>query len=193
MDHDEKRRTTLKALVGLAAIAPAAAYGRPLKESPLRTDRLRPPGAVREEDFAGHCIRCGRCVEVCPYHCVVPLDVRDGVNAGTPVVNVREVPCYLCMKCTDVCPTGALKPLPLEDTRMGLAIIDKDACAAWNGTALCRTCYSVCPLRDKAIVFDEMLPRVVDDVCTGCGVCVNACPVVQNDQGQKAIRVEPRS
>ena len=81
----------------------------------------------------------------------------------------------------------------LEDTRMGLAIIDKDACAAWNGTALCRTCYSVCPLRDKAIVFDEMLPRVVDDVCTGCGVCVNACPVVQNDQGQKAIRVEPRS
>lgn len=192
MAHDARRRTALRTLLGLSAAAPVAASAHSPTASPLRTDRLRPPGAVPEERFAGHCIRCGRCIEVCPYHCVLPLDVRDGVHAGTPVIEVRESPCYLCMKCPEVCPTGALTPLPMADTRMGLAVIDKQTCAAWNDTALCRTCYSVCPLRDVAIVYEEMLPRIVDDACTGCGVCVNACPVVLDDDGRRAVSVEPR-
>jgi MauM/NapG family ferredoxin protein len=178
--------------VGCSILGPgaAAAPAWNLTGSPLRVDRLRPPGAVAEDRFTGHCIRCGRCMEVCPYRCILPLDVREGVHAGTPVIDVRDVPCYLCMKCPDVCPTGALKPLPLEETRMGLAVIDKEACVAWNGTALCRTCYSVCPLQNEAIVYEEMLPRVVEDGCTGCGICVNACPVSAED-GRRAIFVEP--
>ena len=29
---------------------------------------LRPPGALKEEDFLKTCIKCGMCVEACPFH-----------------------------------------------------------------------------------------------------------------------------
>src|SRR6266545_3876887 len=39
------------------------------KESPVkvRTDWLRPPGAVAEELFLDRCTRCGDCLPACPY------------------------------------------------------------------------------------------------------------------------------
>ena len=118
------------------------------------------------------------------------MDVREGLDAGTPVIRAEEVPCYLCMKCPEVCPSGALRPVEPEATRMGLAVIDKETCVAWNDTSLCRTCYNVCPLQDLAIELPEMRPEVVDDSCVGCGVCVHACPIPTGD-GRKAINVEP--
>jgi len=130
-------------------------------------------------------------MEVCPYHCIKPLDIRDGTSAGTPIIDVRENPCFLCMECVKVCPTGALQPIALEETRMGLAIIDLKTCAAHQPEILCRTCYSVCPIRDIAIELIEFIPRIVDDACTGCGVCVQACPV-ELSGGAKPIRIEPK-
>ncbi|WP_167348297.1 4Fe-4S binding protein, partial [Thermosulfurimonas dismutans] len=35
--------------------------------SPIKTNVLRPPGAIPEDFFASRCIRCGRCAESCPY------------------------------------------------------------------------------------------------------------------------------
>ncbi len=95
------------------------------------------------------------------------------------------------MECVVVCPTGALQPIALEETRMGLAVIDTATCAAHQPETLCRTCYSVCPLRDHAIELIEMVPVIVDDACTGCGVCVQACPV-ELPGGGRAIAVEPK-
>jgi len=191
---DADRRTLIKGLAGLVVLGPATVSfgGNRFFSSPvLRIDRLRPPGAVSEDDFTGQCIRCGRCMEVCPYHCIKPLDIRDGLSAGTPVIDVRESPCFLCMECVVVCPTGALQPIALEETRMGLAVIDITTCAAHQPETLCRTCYSVCPLRDHAIELIEMVPVIVDDTCTGCGVCVQACPV-ELQGGGRAIAVEPK-
>ncbi len=158
--------------------------------SPVRVNLLRPPGAVPEEIFPSKCIRCGRCVEVCPYKSIIPLDVRYGVHAGTPAVFVEDVPCYLCMKCVEVCPTGTLRRISMRETRMGLAEIKKHVCITWRDEALCRTCYNVCPLKQQAIVLDQLRPVVIEEVCTGCGICVHGCPV-RGEEGGKAINIHP--
>ncbi len=159
--------------------------------SPVTTNRLRPPGAVSERIFPSKCIRCGRCVEVCPYNCIVPLDIKEGIYAGTPLIYVEDIPCYLCMKCVEVCPTGTLQPIKQNETRMGLAVIDKHACKTWNEElALCRTCYNVCPFKETAIKLDQLRPVVIEEYCTGCGLCTHGCPVVTKD-GKKAINIEP--
>lgn len=161
-----------------------------LFQSPVKTNRLRPPGAVDETLFAGKCIRCGRCVEICPYHSIRMIDIRNGVHAGTPLIEAEVIPCYLCMKCVDVCPTGSLEPLKQHQTRMGLAVINKFQCTTWSNSILCRTCFDKCPYKDSAIRLDQLRPVVVQEICTGCGLCTHGCPVT-NEDGSKAINIEP--
>ena len=161
-----------------------------LLQSPVKTNRLRPPGAVDETLFAGKCIRCGRCVEICPYRCIKMIDIRHGVHAGTPLIEAEHIPCYLCMKCVDVCPTGSLQPIKQQDTRMGLAVINKFQCTTWANLILCRTCYDKCPYKDTAIHLDQLRPVVSESTCTGCGLCTHACPITNSD-GSKAINIEP--
>lgn len=189
-----KRREVLKTLSTLVAASLFAGIqeGRcgGLLSSPVKTNALRPPGAVEEERFAATCIRCGRCIEVCPYRCITMLDIRAGVHAGTPLVKVQDIPCYLCMKCVEVCPTGALKEVRQEQTRMGLAVINRFTCAAWAGLTLCRTCYDKCPYKEKAIRLEQLRPVVDAEYCTGCGLCTHACPVTVPD-GLKAINIIP--
>ncbi len=187
-----KRRTFLKIIgAGLSslAFAPGKTRAKMLK-SPVETNKLRPPGAVPEELFPAKCIRCGRCVEVCPYRSIIMLDIRHGIHAGTPLIEAVNIPCYLCMKCVDVCPTGSLKRVKQEDTRMGLAVINTFTCLAYEGITLCRTCYDKCPYTEKAIRLDQLRPVVDEKHCTGCGMCTNACPVTSKD-GTKAINIEP--
>ena len=153
-------------------------------------NRLRPPGAVPESEFLAACIRCGRCAEVCPYRSIGLVDIRDGFDAGTPVVTLPDVPCYLCMECVEVCPSGALRPLEDRDVRMGTAVVDRETCVTWTGSLLCRTCYNVCPFQDEAIDLPLLRPEVLPDACTGCGICVHACPI-DAAPGMKAINVTP--
>ncbi len=102
---------------------------------------LRPPGAVVEDEFEKTCIRCRKCMEVCPYDSIKTAHAEWGLKMGAPLIVPREIPCYLCMKCPPVCPTGALQPITQkEEARMGLAVIDTDACFAYNGI-VCRACY----------------------------------------------------
>lgn len=188
-----KRRHLLKLLGVLAAssaLARAEEAEAGLLASPVATNRLRPPGAVSEDLFAGKCIRCGRCVESCPYHCIGLLDIRHGVHAGTPLIAVERIPCYLCMKCVLVCPTGSLVRVTQAATRMGTAVVNKFTCAAWAGVALCRTCYDSCPFKGRAIALRELLPVVEATACTGCGLCTHTCPVT-SENGLKAINIEP--
>lgn len=160
---------------------------------------LRPPGALAEEEFNALCIKCGRCIEACPYDTLKLAAVADRAPMGTPYFEPRTIPCYLCVDipCKVACPTGALDP-GLEDvmqSRMGLAFIDIEHCLSWQGLR-CEICYRVCPLREKAITVETrrrglskhamLLPVVHSSDCTGCGICENACPTEL-----PAIRVLP--
>lgn len=148
---------------------------------------LRPPGAKDEAAFSALCIRCNRCVAVCPYKTLQPAGWSSGLSAGTPIVAAREVPCYLCMLCPPVCPTGALDPITdKRQVRMGVARIDRSTCYAYNGI-LCRSCVDECPLGREAILQDALLQPVVTEKCVGCGICERVCP-----DPHVAIKVVPR-
>lgn len=160
---------------------------------------LRPPGALVDQDFHALCIKCGRCVDACPYDTLRLAAVADRAPLGTPYFEPRKIPCYLCadIPCKNACPTGALSP-ELEDvmqSRMGLAFIDTEHCLSWQGLR-CEICYRVCPLREKAITVEArrrglskhamLLPVIHSGDCTGCGICEGACPTEI-----AAIRVMP--
>jgi len=142
---------------------------------------LRPPGALAENNFLAACIRCGLCVEQCPYHTLQLADATQVAALGTPYLVARQVPCRLCqgyaeLKCIAACPTPALQPVPsLRAIRMGVAVINRDTCLAWLGTT-CRACWHACPFPGEAIVLDERGRAVIDETkCIGCGICDNAC------------------
>lgn len=167
----------------------------------FKENRLRPPGALSEKKFMELCIRCARCIEVCPYESIKRADLLDRLQVGTPYLYAAEKACYLCMKCPPVCPTGALDPLLVlpEMIDMGIAVINQKTCLNYlyvneeetgkiTGYAqICSTCYNVCPFTDEAIVMKDFLLPVITDKCVGCGICVEKCPVAP----EKAINVVP--
>lgn len=156
---------------------------------------LRPPGALKEKDFLAACIKCGMCVEACPFHTLRLAAPGDNKPLGTPYYIAREIPCYMCtdIPCVPVCPSGALDitkvstngALDINKARMGLAVIDVKNCIAFWGIQ-CDACYRACPLLDQAIKLEYeknertgkhayLKPIVESDFCTGCGLCEKAC------------------
>jgi len=158
---------------------------------------LRPPGAVPEAEFHALCIKCGQCVNACPYDTLRLATAWEPMPIGSPYFRPREYPCLMCpdIPCREACPTGALSAdlEDIEDARMGLAVIDTENCLSWQGLR-CEVCYLSCPVRGKAISLERRqgvdggLARIVPWVhsahCTGCGVCENRCPT-----DEAAIRV----
>ncbi len=162
-------------------------------------DLLRPPGAQGEGDFLSRCVKCGKCIEACPYRSLSPASQGAGVAVGTPCIDAREQACRLCedFPCVAACPTGALRDIDgRQDVRMGIAVIDEDLCIAFQGMR-CEVCYRACPLIDEAIVIDYRMregdaihsvfaPAIVQDACVGCGLCVERCVV---GEPRTAIRI----
>jgi len=150
---------------------------------PLRTDWLRPPGAVEESSFLERCTKCSDCAKACPYGAIV-FHQQD----GTPVIFPDEIPCYLCddMPCIAACATDALLPVSGRDeVRMGSAVVNLHLCTAGQG---CHACASKCPTDALAMDFDEMRLTIAQARCVGCGICEHVCKTV-NDH--IAIRVTP--
>ncbi|MDR2714024.1 MAG: 4Fe-4S binding protein [Coriobacteriales bacterium] len=164
-------------------------------------DLLRPPGVQDEQDFLARCIRCGRCIEACPYVCLKAANDASGMAVGTPVLNVRDQACKLCedFPCVNACPTDALRNVESRaDVDMGLAVIDTELCIAMKGMR-CEVCYRVCPLIDTAITIDYrprkgdsihaiFAPQVDAEKCVGCGLCVERCVIDDPDLAIKIVR-----
>lgn len=156
---------------------------------------LRPPGAINEDEFMKKCIKCGLCVDNCPYDTLNLAEIFDDVPNATPYFVPRKIPCYLCedFPCVKACPSGALDEnllkndgkFDIKKAKMGVAIVDDKNCVAYWGIQ-CDACYRACPLMDEAIFLDYkhndrsgkhafLLPIVDSKICVGCGKCELAC------------------
>jgi ferredoxin-type protein NapG len=91
-------------------------------------NRLRPPGAVSEKDFLALCIKCGQCLQVCPYHSIELADITTGHGVGTPYIDANIRGCYACeaVPCVLACPSGALDHAceKATDIKMGIAVLE---------------------------------------------------------------------
>ncbi len=133
---EKKRREFIKQMTGLGVLGVAAAagiyYAPKLKAKELR---LRPPGAVAEEEFIKLCIKCGQCLQVCPYDSIELEGIDGGASMGMAYIDPRKRGCYLCeaFPCILACPTGALdhEHDEIKFVHMGMAVIVKEqACLA---------------------------------------------------------------
>lgn len=156
------------------ARGPGSQRGRRLPVLPI----VRPPGAVEEARFVEACDACGACLEACPHDAIRPLDDRHGAVAGTPTIRGIESPCLMCedFPCISACDRGAL--VPEAPRRIGTAEIRQYDCLAWSGS-FCSTCVERCPA-PGAIETTMGKPRIVEDACTGCGICQHVCPAPRN-------------
>lgn len=168
------RRDFLRVIGGLAASGLSLGILIPPPSFP----RVLPPGAILPaEKFRATCNGCGKCVAVCP-HNALRQNIFD-----SPYLDGLSGWCDLCMICVNACPTGALMPVDPKTTKLGLAVIDRDRCIAWQAAG-CRLCYEKCSMLQKAITMDSDFRPYVDDVlCNGCGACVNVCPRADKSGG----------
>jgi len=171
----------------------------------LGPELLRPPGALDEVAFLTACTRCDKCLPACPEQAILKAGPGAGLSLGTPYVHPRSRPCILCpeLPCIPACPEGALVWPGTEGTdgrravRMGTAKIKPALCLTYPGEGRevqdCRICVDRCPFPGEAIRLGEpnpegpAHPEVDPGHCTGCGLCVFACPT-----DDPAIVVEPR-
>lgn len=179
-------------LIGGAALVAGAALGMCVQPSVAQANVLRPPGALPEAEFMARCIKCERCISVCPTDVLRPLGIEAGLaQARTPVVSFASNLCTFCDECRAVCPTAAIGPAdPWNPAagRIGVARVHEDRCIAYLQTQACGVCVDACPY--GALSFDAERRPVVDEAaCNGCGECVRICPAnVLRSFGGGAVR-----
>jgi polyferredoxin len=198
---DITRRKVLASLATGAVFIPMVRSGDAFKANPNPT-LIRPPGAVDESGFLAKCIRCGQCMRVCPNNALHPTLLESGFEGiWTPILIARIGYCEpSCVLCGQVCPTGAILELTMLQkvgdkenvpNRIGTAFFDRGRCLPWAMNTTCIVCEEWCPTSPKAVYFKEenvadrngkesivKRPYIDPDLCTGCGACEYACPVI---------------
>jgi len=185
------RRMFIAVVAGLGFSLLARKIGR------ARSDNapLRPPGAIKEREFTGLCLRCGNCIRSCPSKIIHPDTGQSGVLGFlSPVLRYNSDYCRKeCNACTTVCPSGALHRLNLEQKNkyvIGKASVDTSLCL-W-GVSECHACLRPCPYEAIKVQWNEeayeSFPGVDPAKCNGCGACEIVCPTGD----LKAIKVRKK-
>jgi MauM/NapG family ferredoxin protein len=149
---------------------------------------IRPPGARLEKEFLSRCIACGECMKACPTNAINASQLSDGLSRfNTPKIVPRIGGCEeKCHLCGYVCPTGAIRQLPYEEKRfakIGTAVVDRHRCLAWEQNKECLVCDEVCPYNAITAMIVQTttgkfkVPVVDEDLCIGCGMCEQYCPI----------------
>ncbi len=206
----KKRRKFLKQIAGLGVLGLAAVGtvwgGKELLEREELP--LRPPGALEEHQFLALCIKCGQCLQVCPYDSILLEDIWAKAGVGTAYIQPQERGCYLCkaLPCILACPSGALNHDIADDVRkvqMGVAVIvNESACLALYKKSVPETIkdeifehtkvLTPAERREKKI-FDipnpsekrelqvELLKKVISYVGKECTICADLCPYPEKE------------
>lgn len=188
-----RRKLILASLIGVFAVP----FFRLSPASQRASEKLiRPPGALPEEKFLKKCVKCGECMKVCPTNALQPALKEAGPEGlWTPMLVPEIGYCeYYCSLCSQVCPTGAIQELNIEEKnklKIGTAWLNRNRCIPWKFGNPCIVCEEHCPVSPKAIQLMKIevtlkdgsiktpLAPVIDlESCTGCGICQNKCPVV---------------
>ena len=188
-----RRKLLLTSIAG-AVLTP---FFRLSPESQRASEKLiRPPGALPEKQFLEKCVKCGECMKVCPTNALQPVLKEAGPEGlWTPMLVPEIGYCeYYCSLCTQVCPTGAIKELTVPEktqVKIGTSWINKNRCIPWKFGDPCIVCEEHCPVSPKAIkliktevktpegeIKTPLAPVIDTELCIGCGICENKCPVV---------------
>ena len=115
------------------------------------------------------CLGCGVCARICPNECIEIKHLEEKIKISEnrykesyPELNVGQ--CCYCYQCHDNCPTfslyhhdAAINPRGIRETGVTAQILLKKDNAEKEAEA-------------KLMTVDE-------DLCLGCGVCAEVCPV----------------
>jgi ferredoxin len=194
-----ERRVFIGGLAGGLLLARLFRFRDPSVQARL----LRPPGIRNEDEFLKKCVRCGECMKVCLRSALYPAFFQAGIEGlYTPLLIPRLGYCeYNCTLCGQVCPSGAIPELPPEAKKLeliGRAVFDQNHCIPFAKRMDCLVCEEHCPIPQKAIRAKTVtitkfsgqqvpvrIPYVVDELCNGCGICENVCPL----EGKAGIEV----
>lgn len=131
---------------------------------------IRPPGAIAEPVFTNTCTTCEECISACLQRIIIKG------SGGYPEVDFRQAECTFCAECIDVCEEGALLASVKPPWRLQIRL--EEGCLAQR-QVVCQACGDTCEV--EAVRFRPQLgsvpiPEIAQDVCTGCGACIAACP-----------------
>lgn len=183
MGNKIDRRTFMKTAVFVCGGVALVGAGK-LTSSELKAEGryLRLPGAVAEGKFLGTCIKCGQCVQVCPYDSVRLLDINTGVAMGTPVIIPEERGCYLCdlLPCVLSCPSGALNHDVSEapDVMMGKAVVvSPETCFGMTEETVTEDQIArLISHGTKTPVEKELAEKLEGYIGKPCTICRDLCP-----------------
>jgi ferredoxin-type protein NapG len=149
--------------------------------------RLRPPGAVDEHTFLGLCIKCGQCLQVCPFHSIKLSDLAKGAGEGTPYIDPALRGCWGCeaVPCVLACPSGALdhECSTIQESHLGIAVLEfPDTCLAMSNTPipkgfnskLHRFTDAVNNVTQQELDLVEKMDEFEGKPCT---LCADMCPI----------------
>ncbi len=121
------------------------------------------------------CLDCAQpCVAACETN-IIQLHPANHELAAIPYLDFGESGCTFCKACVTACPIEIQITEPVVKPRIGTAQLNRDTCIAWDDV-ICMSCHGRCDY--QAISTEHQRRAQIDtDRCTGCGMCVGACPV----------------
>lgn len=191
------RRDTVKyGVLTIAGCAMTVFGGQLKKYSADNFTGIRPPGAVEENSFQHLCIKCGQCVQVCPYHAVSLKDITAGIDIGTPAIYPELRGCYLCdlLPCVLACPSGALNHeiSDAHDVKMAeITVSNKENCfGLTNITVSEENVLKIAAHGIKSPVEKELVEKLKLTIGQQCKICSDFCPYPEKEQAVKFIETD---
>lgn len=120
---------------------------------------------------------CRGCTHPCVAACetgIIRLHPADHEHAGTPWLDFGKSGCTFCKACLSACPLE-IEVIESATPRIGTARLNRDTCIAWDDV-ICMSCHGRCHAQAISSIHQRR-PQIHPDRCTGCGMCVTACPV----------------